>query len=171
MSKNETFIFRLFGVMIFCMPLHSEIEVGLLISIDSNSKVKLLSKNISVPCEAFGILPLDEILKKAVNPKECQAQIEIFYHTHPHEKVFAAEHLTIQQNYHYEEINGECVLYANGLESYSEMLLRQGLAIIDPTFNNKEWNGKLLRAKKGAEVEKLGLYDTEIRKYCIKEEK
>lgn len=64
-----------------------------------------------------------------------------------------------------------CILYANGNETYSEMLLRQGLALIDPAFDNSEWNGRFKRSQKGSEQQKNGLHDTLIKKWCIKEEK
>lgn len=171
MSKNETFFVRLIIFLMVVMPLHAEITIGLLVSIDNNAKQTLLYQNASVVCEPFGIVTLEKMLLSAASPQECRSAIEAFYTSHPHQKQYAREHLFLQQSYHYETIEQGCVLNANGLESYSEMLLREGLALVDPAFNNKEWNAKLKRAEFGATKEKIGLHETLIRKWCIKEEK
>ncbi len=171
MSKNETFFVRLMAVVICMTPLYGEITVGLLTSIENNSKLRLLYQNATVMCEPFGIVTLEKMLLKGASPQECRSAIEAYYKAHPHDKQFAREHLYVQQSYHYETISEGCVLYANGTESYSEMLLRRGLALIDPQFNNSEWNGRLKRAQQGAQSQKIGLHDTQIRKFCIKEEK
>lgn len=101
---------------------------------------------------------------------ECTQSIEAFYRSHPHERAFAREHLHLHQTYHYEQYPYGCVLYSNGPESYSEQLLNEGLAIIDPKFDQKEWNTKLRRANTRAKVLKKGLYEGEIRTKCIKGE-
>lgn len=170
MSKNETFFVRLLGLLICMTPLYGEITIGLLTSIENNSKVNLLYKNIPISCEPFGVIPLEKMALNGVNPQECRSAIESYYRAHPRDKSFAREYLHIQQSYHYETIKGGCVLYANGVENYSEMLLRMGLAVIDPAFDNGEWNGKLKRSFQGAQIQKNGLHDTRIRAFCIKEE-
>ena len=171
MSKNETFFVLLIFVLIFLIPLHADMTVGVLKSVENNTKQKLLTKNIPITCEAFGILTLEKISEKTAATQECKNTIAKFYKAHPHDKEFAKEHLHLEQSYHYETIKEGCILYANGNETYSEMLLRQGLALMDPVFDNNEWNGRLKRAQKGAEVEKIGLHDTLIKEFCIKEEK
>lgn len=171
MSKNETFFVRLLSALICMTPLYGEITVGLLTEIESNSKQNLLHRNIRVPCEPIGVVTLEKMLLNTASPQECRSEIEQYYKAHPHDKQFAREHLYLQHSYHYEMIKEGCILYGHGAESYSEMLLRNGLAVIEPAFNNKEWNGRFQRAQKGAESLKSGLHDTLIRKFCIKEEK
>ncbi|HEX5329808.1 hypothetical protein [Sulfuricurvum sp.] len=153
------------------IPLHAELTIGLLVSIDNNAKQTLLYQNASVVCEPFGVVTLEKMLQNSASPQECRSAIDAFYLSHPHQKHYAREHLILQQSYHYERIEQGCVLYANGPESYSEMLLREGLAVVDPAFNQKEWNARLKRAEFGATKEKIGLHETLIRKWCIKEEK
>lgn len=171
MSKNETIFVRLLGILIFMTPLYGEITIGLLTSIDNNSKLSLLHNNVAVSCEPFGVIPLEKMVVNGVNPQECKNSVERYYKDHPHDKQFAREHLHLQQSYHYETIKEGCVLYGNGPESYSEMLLRRGLAVIDPAFDNTEWNAKLKRSVQGAVIQKTGIHDTLIQKFCIKEEK
>ena len=171
MSKKETFFVRFFLLIVLMLPLHAEITIGLLISIESNQKMGLSYKNANVGCEPFGVITLEKMVQNGANPQECKNAVEKYYRAHPHDKVFAREYLHIQQDYHYETIKEGCVLYGNGPESYSEMLLKNGLAVIDPAFDNAEWNTKLKRAQQGALIQKTGLHDTLIQKFCIKEEK
>lgn len=171
MCKNETFFILMLGVTILLTPLYGEMSVGIVTSINNNAKINLLYQNTPIMCEPFGILTLEKLPMNAKSSKECQEQINAFYKAHPHDQNYAREHVLIQQSYHYERIKEGCVLYSNGPESYSEVLLREGLALIDPAFDLKEWNGRLKRAQQGAQIHKNGLHDTLIEKACSKEEK
>lgn len=171
MSKNETYFIRFVILLGLSSTLYGEITVGLLNSITGNAKQTILYQNSTIFCEAFGIIPLEKMAENGASPEECRKQIDTFYRTYPHKKVFAKERLRLQQTYHFERLEEGCVLYANGVETLSEMLLREGIALIDPAFNNSEWNGRLKKAELGAERNKMGLHDTLIRKFCIKEEK
>lgn len=171
MGKKETSLVRFIGGVFVFMPLYGDISIGVLSAIKNNDNIDLLYNNRHVECKPFGIITLDSMMANAVNPKECSNAINAYYRSSPHDKVFAREHLFIGQSYHFEQIKGGCVLYANGLETYSEMALAQGIALIEPTFDNVEWNTRLQRVQQGAETQKRGLHTTLIRKYCIKEEK
>lgn len=171
MCRNETFFIFMFAVTLLLTPLYAEMSVGVVTSINTNANINLRYQNMPVTCEPFGVLTLEKLAMKATALKECQPQINAFYKAHPHEKNFAREHIRMRQSYHYEMIKEGCVLYSNGPESYSEVLLREGLALIDPEFDDKEWNGRLKQALKGAQTHKNGLHDTLIEKSCTKEEK
>ena len=171
MCKKETFFLPFLISALTATSLHGEIAIGILYAIDNNAKVRLLYKNVPIECEPFGVIPLERMVPNAVVPKECSKEIDAFYRTYPHEKAFAREHLKMAQSYHFELIKGGCILYANGEETYSEMLLSHGIAVVDARFDNVEWNARLARAQKGAENQQIGLSTTLIRKFCIKEEK
>lgn len=171
LSKNETFFVRFVFYMSFYSSLYGEITLGIMTSIESNAKQILITQNNSVECIPFGVIPLEKMIQNGTNPQECTKSIDEFYKANPHEKVFAKGYLHRQQTYHYEKLQEGCILYANGAESYSEMLLRRGIALIDPNYDNNEWNGRLKKAQEGAKRGKVGLHDTLIQKYCIKEEK
>lgn len=171
MSKNETLFLPIAYLSILITSLQGEMTIGLLTSIESNAKQTLLTENRNIVCEPFGIIPLEKMLINAFNPEECKKAIELYYQSHPHDRLFAKEYLYLQQSYHYEKKEKGCILYANGGESLSEILLRKGLALREPKLDDIEWNGRLKRATKGAETTKSGLHDTLIQKFCIKEEK
>ncbi|MDD5716773.1 MAG: hypothetical protein PHW64_03135 [Sulfuricurvum sp.] len=167
MSKNETIFIRFLILLHLFTRLYGDSTVGVLTSIKNNGELKLLDNNRAVLCEPFGIIPLERMAKNSVTPTECQNHIDAFYRSHPHDKYFAQSSLHIYQSYHYERIQEGCILYGNGLESYSEMLLEKGLALIDPKFDQKEWNWKLKQAQRRAESGKIGLHNTLIQTFCI----
>lgn len=149
----------------------NEIKIGLLSSVESNAIVKLTYRNQTVRCVPFGIIPLESMSINSSTPKECSDHISRFYAEHPEDRVYAKRILKPGLNYHFELKTEGCVLYANGLQTYSEMLLEKGLALQSPRFDDAEWNARLKRAQKGAELFQRGLHETQIRKFCIREEK
>lgn len=171
MSKNETYFVRLIFLLGISTSLCGEMTVGILSSIESNARQILIYQNRFVNCIPFGVIPLEKMAENGANPEECRKHIGEFYKAHPHAKYLAKEHLYLQQSYHFETLPQGCILYGNGPESLSEMLLRAGVALVDPAFDNSEWNGKLKKAQSGAQRNKIGLHDTLIQKFCIKEEK
>lgn len=170
MSKKETkiILFSLFHLA--ATVLHADISVALLDRIESNEKMRMLYRNIPFSCEPFGIIGLEKMASQAPQPEACKQEIERYWRAHPSHRKHALIHLHPRQSYHFQLIQGGCVLYANGPESYSEMLLREGLAVRDPAFRNPEWDAKLQRAQTAAEKLKKGLYETSIKSLCIKEE-
>lgn len=168
MSKIETL---LFSIIVSTAVYSNEIKIGLLRSVESNALIKLIYHNQTVRCEPYGIIPLEKMSAGSATPKECAEHISRFYAEHPSDKVYARRILRSGLNYHFELKPSGCVLYANGLQSFSEMLLEKGLALESPGFDDPEWNAKLKRAQKGAELFQRGLHETLIRKFCIREEK
>ena len=127
----------------------------------------LLDNNNLVKCEPHGIKTLEWLIRDAASPALCQKSVDAFYYAHPHERLYAQEHLHLYQRYHYEKNDKGCILYANGPESYSEMLLNEGLAIVDENYNNREWNAKLKRALLRGKNKKKNIHDADILEKCI----
>lgn len=171
MSKKETNFIRFAVISLMSTILHADTDVALLQSVDSNAQIRLSYQNIPFVCKPAGIIPLETMAFNAPDPKECRNRVEAYYRSHPSDRSYGAQRLYDRQTYHFKMIKEGCVLYGNGPESYSEMLLSQGLALVDPLFDNPEWNARLRRAQKGAEIQKKGLHDSQIRVFCIKEEK
>ena len=171
MCKKETrfiFYFLLLGVTV---SLNAKITLGIMNGIENNSAMTLLDNNKPVKCEPHGIKTLEWLIRDAASVQECQKSVDAFYFSHPHEKLYAHEHLHLHQTYHYEKNDKGCILYANGPESYSEMLLKEGLAIIDDRYNNKEWNAKLKRALLRGQSKKEGISQSDILQKCIEKKR
>lgn len=177
-EKNPPFIQKKlsFGLVLFSFTytlLWSEVPVALLESVHHNTQMVLKYKNSSVLCQPFGIKSLEMIQQQTPNQQECQKAVQAMYQKNPSVKYFAKKKLHLQQTYHFNLIEKKCVLYANGPESYSEMLLAEGLAVIDESFDDKEWNEKLKKAYMRGMKDKKGIHheNTEILNLCIKKEK
>lgn len=167
MGKKETLGFLSIAPLYMTLSLHAGIDNAILSSVESNAAMRLLFYNIGFLCEPYAIIPLEKMAASAPDPQGCRNAIAQWYRTHPQEKKFAHRHLHLQQSYRFERRKEGCILYANGPESYSEMLLLYGLAVIAPDFDDKEWNGRLRRAQRGAERNKSGLHDSAIRESCF----
>jgi len=165
--------FGLFFIHLSMIPLWAEIPVALLKGIQNNSSMVLNYRNMGIVCEPFGIKPLEIIQKESANQDECSKAISNMYRHNPFAKHFAKQKLHLEQTYHFGIIEKKCILYGNGPESYSEMLLSEGLAVIDDAFNNKEWNEKLKRAYARGEKGKKGIHaeGIDVIPACIEEKK
>jgi hypothetical protein len=172
MCKKET-LFKLY-IVFFCLSisLHAKIMLGELKSINNNSVMSLLDNNNPVKCEPHGIKTLEWLIRDAASSGECQKSVDAFYDAHPHERLYAQEHLHLYQRYHYEKDDaGGCILYANGPESYSEMLLNEGLAIVDEKYNNRGWNERLKRAFIRGQKKKESIHSSDILEKCIEKKR
>lgn len=167
MCKKETQFKLCIVFFYFSISLNAKIVLGLMNSIESNSAMTLLDNNIPVRCEPHGIKTLEWLIRDAASPAQCQKSVDAFYYAHPHERLYAQEHLHLHQTYHYEKDEKGCILYANGPESYSEMLLNEGLATVDDKYNNTQWNAKLKRALLRGQKKKERIHDTDILEKCI----
>lgn len=145
--------------------------LGQLTGIENNSAMTLLNNNTPVRCEPHGIKTLEWLIRDAATPDECQKSVDAFYNTHPHERLYAQEHLHLYQTYHYEKSDKGCILYANGPESYSEMLLNEGLANLDQKYNESEWNEKLRRAFQRGKKKRERIHDTDILEKCVEKKR
>lgn len=171
MCKKETLCNLCVIFFCFSISLHAEIMLGQMRSIKSNSTMTLLDNNKPVQCEPHGIKTLEWMIRDAAAPDQCQKSVDAFYVTHPHEQMYAQEHLQLHQRYHYEKNDKGCILYANGPESYSEMLLSEGLAIVDNQYNNREWNEKLKRALIRGQSKKERINESDILQNCIEKKR
>lgn len=167
MCKKETCFQLIILLTCFSISLNAKIMLGILSSVKDNSAMTLLDNNIPIRCVPHGIKTLEWMIRDASTPAECQKSVDAFYYAHPHERLYAQEHLDIYQRYHYEKSDKGCILYANGPESYSEMLLKEGLAIVDEDYNDSEWNAKLKRALLRGQKKKERIHDTDILEKCI----
>jgi hypothetical protein len=170
-SKKET-QFKL-CIVLFCFSISSYADIMLrkMTSIENNSAMTLLDNNKPVKCEPHGIKTLEWMIRDAASVGECKKSIDIFYISHPHERLYAQEHLHLYQTYHYEKSDKGCILYANGPESYSEMLLNEGLAIVDDKYDNYEWNEKLKRAFLRGQSKKERINESDILQKCIEKKR
>lgn len=171
MCKKETCLNLSIVLLCFSISLNAKIMLGQMKSIKNNSEMILLDNNKPVKCEPHGIKTLEWMIRDAASVSECQKSVDAFYVAHPHERLYASEHLHLYQRYHYEKDDKGCILYANGPESYSEMLLNEGLAIVDEKYNNREWNERLKRAFLRGQSKKERVSQSDILQKCIEKKR
>jgi hypothetical protein len=147
--------------------LAQEPVMAILNTINSNPTQKFNIKNYTFFCKAYGVISLAELYNKDSITTECKKKIDVFYKKNPKLKYYTVYILYIGQAYHVEFRNDQCLLYAKGEYTLSELLLKNGLAFIDPDFNDAEFKYRFNRSLYEAKSGKKGLWGTTIEYSCI----
>jgi len=69
--------------------------------------------------------------------------------------------------YHVEFKEKGCVIYVQGKKTLSEVLLEEGLAVSQPSFQDEEYNYSFLKLQQRAKSNKKGLWGEDILKSCV----
>lgn len=143
-----------------------EPTVALLKHIESNSNQKFSFKNYTFTCTAYAITPLNEIANRESLSTLCKTALDSFYRADPKAKYFALYALSVEEMYHLEFRDRGCLLFANGEITLSEMLLREGLALLIPNFKDKEYRYLYEKAQAKAKREKKGVWGERLQRDC-----
>jgi hypothetical protein len=141
--------------------------MAILNNVISNETQKFSIGNYSFICEPYGILTLEKLYSHSKINSTCQDKIKNFYKKHPNLRYFSDSILHIRQMYHVEFKTTECVVYARGQKTLSEILLEEGLALREELFNDEEFNYLFLKAQKRAKFNKKGVWEEDILSECI----
>ena len=147
----------------------SEPTIATLRSVYSNSSQKFNIKQYEFLCKAYGVISIEDLYVESKIDSECKKSINKFYRQNPNKKYFSANILKLRNSYHIEFKNNRCILYAKGLNTLSEMLLVNGLAIKRSMFKDKEFDYSFTQAQISAKVNKVGIYKNEIESKCVTE--
>ncbi|EDZ61412.1 hypothetical protein CBGD1_2479 [Sulfurimonas gotlandica GD1] len=120
-------------------------------------------------CRPYGILSLEKLYETAKQGSICQNSIDEFYKKNPKLKYYADGLLEHKQQYHVEIKDSECILYAKGQMTLSELLLVEGLAIKKPMFKDEEFESYYTLAQRKAKIDRKGLWGENIFNSCIEE--
>ncbi len=153
-------------IILFTQLFAKNIIIGQLISVFSNTLqiFKIQQKNIQ--CLPYGILTLDEIMRYKKINIVCKKEINTYFIHHPYRQYFSLRHLSVRGFYTLILKNKQCLIYAKGQKSLSELLLQNGLAIINPRFNDNEFKDEFLQAQNYAKYHKLGIWSNNILMIC-----
>lgn len=155
-------------VLEFCI-FAQDSKLAILKSVQSNSKQIFSIKQVNFLCKAYGIVSIDELYQESKSDSSCREAIDTFYRQNPNDKYFTARILKNRQTYHVEFRNKECIVYASGLNTLSELLLSKGLAVKQTTFKDEEFDFAFNEAEMDAKENNLGLYKNKIKYKCISE--
>ena len=147
----------------------SEPIIAKLVKVDSNAVQKFSISNYTFYCRPYGILNLDELHNNSSLKSKCRQKIKSYYSKHPRELYFAQTLFKRGQGYHIEFKEKSCVVYAQGQYTYSELLLRQGLAVRKRNFTDPEFKASFYKAQKIAIMREKGIWKDEVIKNCVAE--
>ena len=146
-----------------------EPQLAQLKSILSNEVQYFSIKNSRFYCRSYGVITIDQLYRRATFNQNCKEKITTFYRKNPQEYYYALQVFKENQFYHLEFQNAACIIYAKGKYTYSELLLRRGLAIVEPNFKDLEFKTSFIKAQTSAKEHKRGLWKDEIIKNCLLE--
>jgi hypothetical protein len=144
-----------------------EPTLGMLRYVVSNDTQKFSFKNTHFTCKTYGIVSLDELYYEPQTNDVCKAKIKTFYQKNPHLKYFSATLLDVRQLYHFEFREKRCILYAQGQMTLSELLVKNGLALVKPMFEDKEFRYVFKKAQRNAKLNKMGIWREKGLSECI----
>lgn len=147
----------------------SEPILAILYNVNSNDTQNLNIGNYSFYCSPYGVTSLEILHKRSKSDSLCKKSIDVFYNKNPNLKYFTNNALHLKQSYHISFKQNKCLLYARGEVSLSELLLKNGLAVLEPKFKDEEFVYRFKESELEAKFEKKGLWDTDIHKNCISE--
>lgn len=143
--------------------------LAILNNITSNEVQKFSIGSYTFECRLYGVLSLEKLYDMAKQGSICQNSIDKFYKKNPKLKYYADGLLECKQQYHVEIKDSECILYAKGQMTLSELLLMEGLAIKKPMLKDEEFESYYASAQRKAKIEKKGLWGENISNSCIEE--
>ena len=144
-----------------------EPTLGILKKINSNTKQIFSINNKLHLCTSYGIIGIEKLSQNSNLKTACKKSIVKFYKQNPLVKYYSQNRLHREQMYHLEFKKKECLLFASGEITLSELLLREGFAVLQPFFKDREFHGVYTLAQRNARLERKGLWKSELRRDCI----
>ena len=142
--------------------------LGILTSVNSNQSQSFNISKYNLACQPYGVLTLERLYEVSHDNLVCKQMIRSIYAKNPELKYFAQRLLEVQQRYHIvPKEKGECILYAKGQMTLSELLLANGLALLKPLFDDAEFKDDFNMAQRKARLEKKGLWMEDILEICV----
>jgi hypothetical protein len=165
MNKIVSLLFLVF----FSILPAQEPTLGILKSINSNTQQLFTLSNNTYVCNAYGIIGLEKLSRNTTLNDACKKNVEKFYTKNIKAKYFSESKLYKMQMYHIEFKKNECLLFASGEKTLAELLLREGLALLQANFKDVEYLYVYTIAQENARLEQKGLWKDSIVRDCIAE--
>jgi hypothetical protein len=146
-----------------------EPTLAILKNVYTNNIQKFSISQYNYICKAYGIVSIDDLYSKSIQNDICKKSIEDFYSKN-YTKMFYTQHiLHLEQMYHIEFRDKECILHAQGEKTLSEILLYEGLAIKKINFRDEIYKERFINAQDNARKSRRGLWKTTLYKNCFPE--
>lgn len=153
---------------LLCSELFGQSHViAKLISIPSNNLQIFSIEGKTFSCLPYGVITLGSMLQYKKINATCRKEMALFFAKNPEKTQFVARRLHVKSFYDLRYAKGECVIYASGQKSLSELLLENGLAILKANFQNEEFHALFLQSQRHAQENKLGVWSNNTLKICV----
>jgi hypothetical protein len=162
-------LFFIFLLLYTSTVFANEPLLAILKSISSNGIQKFTLGKNEFECKAYGVVTLETLYQKSPAESNCKKRVDEFYKLNPNAKFRSFYILKRMQMYHLEFKEKGCVLYANGEQTLSELLLADGLAFMKPQFEDEEFQALFDKAQTQARFFKNGLWEENILNDCMVE--
>ena len=138
-------------------------------SIYNNTYQKFVAPtNASLICKPYGVVTIEQIVKQPHVSEFCKKKYRDFLEHNPKSSYFVHFILHTHSFYHVQsKVNSECIISARGMVSYSELLLREGLAVVQKHFRDKEYLYRFRKAYWSAKGNKKGMFSDYVLGNCI----
>ena len=146
-----------------------EPTLAILENVVSNEVQKFKISQYSFYCRPYAIVTLDKLYASSSLNSICKKSIESFYIKNPEAQYFSLNKLRVKQMYHLEFKDQRCLLFAQGERTLSELLLENGLGILKPLFEDKEYSYIFKNSQQKAKSLRRGLWSENIIRECIVE--
>lgn len=147
----------------------SEPLLARLSQIYSNDMQKFGIANYSFTCKSYGVVSLDELMRHSNINATCKRSIEMFQKENPLLDHLAQRLLHVEQFYHIDLREGECIVYAKGEMTLAEILLENGLAQVSQKFRDRDLVYRYKEAQKRAKFDKVGMFGNRVSIDCLAE--
>jgi len=164
-------MYKRFFVLIYFLTLTLDAKepvLAILLNIYSNGSQKFNMGRYHLTCESYGIFTLENLRTNSQLNSTCRESIDTFFIKHPDLKYYSYDILKIKQMYHIEVKEKECIVYALGEKSLSELLLEKGLAVVNPLFVDEEFRFSFKRAQSRAISQGNGMYKDTVLRNCMR---
>lgn len=162
-------IIALFFLLLYANSMAKEPTIAILDGVISNTHQKFRIAQNSFICEAYGVITPAKLIQKENLSDACTKSLESFYLKNPYKKHFSALHLHLMQSYRVVFKEKKCLLYARGKSTLSEMLLREGLVVLELNFRDREYETLYKNAQSNARIEEKGIWGDDLRRDCLAE--
>jgi hypothetical protein len=163
-------ILIVYGVMFLSLLFAKEPTVMILDTIYSNGLYKFRYGLREVYCRPYGVWTVEVIAQSTTKNSVCKDQFKKFIASNPKLAYYAWYHLEVEQSYHIELAkDGYCKVFAFGQKTISEMLLQNGVAVLDPLFEDEEYSFRFQKSQNFAKYYKKGIWQNPLLKSCIVE--
>lgn len=143
-----------------------EPQLAILNEISSNDTQRFEIASSSFLCKPYGIVSIEDLYKQSDDKSFCKKSIEDFYTKNRDLRYFTQSILKVYQRYHIEFKKSECIVYAKGQTTLSELLLSKGLAVSKRSFKDKEFKFLFEKVSDTAKRNGEGLWASSIKKDC-----